>query len=132
MQEARIALLSAYAHYDPSIGTPFGAYARICIRNRLSAYAKGEQRARMTHEPIEDMPDVGLSPEDQLIEAEEIASRKAWMKTQLTALEYAVWRLYVDHYTYKEIAVILSNEKRAVTTKTVNNALQRVRRKVKR
>ena len=71
--------------------------------------------------------DSGLQPEKLLAAEEQVREFHRWMEQELTALEQQVLRLYLAGDSYTEIASRLSSH-----SKAVDNALQRVRRKLRR
>lgn len=76
-------------------------------------------------EDFEDLPNGQADPERMLLEREEAARMRERLKAALTELEYQVLMLYLSAYSYEEIA-----DRLHVGAKTVDNALQRVRRKL--
>ena len=64
-------------------------------------------------------------PVNQVISSEELHSLVACLSSVLSELESSVLSLYLDGHSYEAIA-----EKLDCDTKTVDNALQRVKRKV--
>ena len=64
-------------------------------------------------------------PANQVISTEELHSLVTCLSSVLSELESSVLSLYLDGYSYESIA-----ERLACDTKTVDNALQRVKRKV--
>ena len=64
-------------------------------------------------------------PADRVIASEELASLVACLSSVLSDLESRVLALYLDGYSYDVIG-----ERLECDTKTVDNALQRVKRKV--
>jgi RNA polymerase sporulation-specific sigma factor len=64
-------------------------------------------------------------PVNQVISSEELASLVDCLSSVLSDLESSVLSLYLDGYSYEVVA-----ERLDCDTKTVDNALQRVKRKV--
>jgi RNA polymerase sporulation-specific sigma factor len=64
-------------------------------------------------------------PVNQVISSEELRSLVGCLSTALSELESRVLSLYLDGYSYEQVGERLSCD-----TKTVDNALQRVKRKV--
>ena len=64
-------------------------------------------------------------PVNQVISSEELQALVACLSTVLSELESRVLALYLDGYSYEEVGDTLGCE-----AKTVDNALQRVKRKV--
>ena len=65
------------------------------------------------------------NPEDAVIHAEDLSALEEAIRTGLTGLESQVLTLYLEGLSYREIA-----EEVHRSTKAVDNAVQRVRRKV--
>jgi RNA polymerase sporulation-specific sigma factor len=64
-------------------------------------------------------------PVNQVISSEELRSLVGCLSTALSELESRVLGLYLDGHSYEQVGERLSCD-----TKTVDNALQRVKRKV--
>jgi RNA polymerase sporulation-specific sigma factor len=82
----------------------------------------------MDGEPTLDVVIAGPSvhdPVNQVISSEELRSLVACLSTALSDLESRVLALYLDGYSYEHVGLRLGCD-----TKTVDNALQRVKRKV--
>ena len=50
MQEGMLGLLNAVREYDESKGTPFGAFARLCITRKI--YSAVKAAASLKHDPL--------------------------------------------------------------------------------
>ena len=66
-----------------------------------------------------------LDPAELMVSAERIRALQACISHALSALESEVLRLYVEGRSYVEIAALLDSH-----TKAVDNALQRIKRKI--
>ena len=64
-------------------------------------------------------------PVNQVISSEELQALVACLSTVLSELESRVLALYLDGYSYEDVG-----DKLGCEAKTVDNALQRVKRKV--
>lgn len=130
-QEGRMALVRAVQGFDPSKGVRFGTYAFRCVHNAFGAWSK--KRPVYGADPDwTQIADKRPGPEDKLLHEEWLAEGCKQAKRLLSPLEYKVWRLRIDGYSYAEIATLLGEHKhKPVTEKTVNNALQRVRGKLR-
>lgn len=143
-QEGMMGLLSAIREYDGSSGVPFKAYASLCIRRRI--YSAVKSAARMKHIPLNQgvsleetlsgssqeaaarfALDQRLSPEEQVLARESDAEFISTFSRYLSPFEQEVLRLYLEGYTYRAIAQRLGRKE-----KTVDNAVQRIRRKLAR
>jgi RNA polymerase sporulation-specific sigma factor len=71
------------------------------------------------------LPDLE-SPESLLIDREDYKAFTDNIKLELSNMEYKVLQLFLDGKTYSEIADIMD-----ITEKSVDNALSRIRKKIK-
>ena len=108
-QEGLIGLMDAIRTYRPDGGSSFATYASVCIDNRIR---KAVARTN--------------NPESILIERERLQSLKRKMESLLSPFEREVLSCYVKGFSYEQMANMLHT-----TSKAVDNALQRVRRKLK-
>ena len=74
-----------------------------------------------------DLPDPNSDPALRLQEQETLDSLLARLRQRLTPLEYSVLLLRLSNHSYEEIATRLG-----VSKKAVDNAVQRLRRKLSR
>ena len=142
IQECMLGLLSAIRQYDPKQNAAFKTYAELCIKNRLLSAVKTD--SRLKHNPLNDgLPlDLLLSEESQIpllaytelfrrTPEEQVLARENKMELQqsfkrcLSPMERNVLRLYLDGLSYQEIA-----EQTGKPIKAVDNAIQRIRRKL--
>ena len=129
VQEGLIGLFHAVGSFDPAREASFSTYANTCIRNAVLDAAKAAQRRQ--HAPLntsvpleEQQPAPG--PEETVLADEGYASTLHEIETRLSPLERRVLGLYLAGETYSAIARRLD-----VTEKAVDNALQRVRAKLR-
>ena len=135
IQEGAIGLMDAVAHYDAAAGTPFQAYASVCIENRILSALRAQSRQKNL--PLnEAVPLDGLEipiaahsadPENVFFGRERLQSVMNAVRTRLSPLERKVLENYLGGRSYREIASRLG-----LTEKSVDNALQRIRRKLSR
>ena len=129
MQEGLIGLFAAIEHYDPEKTAAFPTYAATCVYNAI--FSAKRAAGRKKHAPLNQSVPLPESqsipgPEDEAIASEMASITMERVKTRLSALEKQVLRLHLKGYTYSEIAVRLGKG-----TKTVDNALARIRRKLR-
>lgn len=133
LQEGNLALLDAVRSFDETKGIAFETYAFICVSRRvhraISTFQAKKHQLLSTALPLEEesfVHQVALSPEQILLEKESI--HRLWnnINTLLSPLERKVLCLYLQGESYKAIANILQ-----VKVKTVENALLRVRQKLR-
>ena len=139
LQEGMLGLLSAIREYDPGKAAAFRTYAETCIRNRLFSAVKAA--ARNKHTPLNDSVSIesplfgtagqpggrAKDPEEILLDRESFRERMEALVGQLSGFEAGVLRLYLNGLSYSEIASEISK-----SPKSVDNAVQRIRRKLAR
>ena len=142
-QEGMVGLLKAVREYDPAKTASFRTFAEICIRSRLysvlRAAARDKHMALNQSVPL-DTPffdansyTSGTSqlaqqnPEESLIDREHTAALLAGVRKQLSEFEAKILGYYLDGLSCREIAETVGRP-----PKSVDNAVQRIRRKVAR
>ncbi|MFQ7684674.1 MAG: sigma-70 family RNA polymerase sigma factor [Lawsonibacter sp.] len=139
-QEGMMGLLSAVRSFERGRDASFRTYAEICIRRRLYSAiraAQGSKHFPLNHSisfepPLFDGTNAYLfsseeSPEDVIIGREELRERLAALKGQLSEFEAKILPPYLSGLSCGEIAQRVGRPQ-----KSVDNAIQRVRRKVAR
>ncbi|MCI8496717.1 MAG: sigma-70 family RNA polymerase sigma factor [Clostridiales bacterium] len=137
MQEGFLGLVSAILTYDNERSVAFPAYAAICIRRSVLTAVRSA--SRMKHQPLNQsvsmdsgqLPElvnaVGEeSPELRVIGQERLHQIERFIRKELSSFEQSVLKAYLSGSAYEKIAAELST-----SPKAVDNALQRVRRKLK-
>ena len=131
VQEGMIGLLSAVRSYDARCGSPFQAYAALCIRRRMISAIRAA--ASQKHAPLNDAvslhefcarTDGQTDPEEQLLRRERCDEYMRYLQEHLSGTELRVLRLYLDGLSYSEISQALSRP-----VKSVDNAVRRIRKK---
>lgn len=133
MQEGLLALLSACKSFDQSEEkASFRNYAAVCISNRFmsvirSTHSKSTipENIIVPFEEIELSDNNSLNPETLIMEQESTKDLLENIRNSLSPLEMDVLRNYLCGMHYTEIA-----EKLGITPKSVDNALQRIRKKI--
>lgn len=144
IQEGMLGLLSAIREYDPGKSAAFRTYAEVCVKNRLFSAVKAA--ARNKHTPLNDSVSIsetplyggsGFSfanggpgrrtkdPEEILLNREAFRERMEALVGQLSGFEAGILRLYLNGLSYSEIAAEVNK-----SPKSVDNAVQRIRRKL--
>ncbi len=130
IQEAMFGLLKAIREFDPGRDARFKTFAEVCIRNRIRSAVTNAARSK--HAPLNDsvpfespMLGVGASPEEQYISREEETELLTCLEQQLSPLEHRVLDFFLLGLSYQEIS-----EQVGRSIKSVDNAVQRIRRKV--
>ncbi len=133
VQEGMIGLLAAIKTYDSSKGASFKTYAKICIDNAIqSALRKYYRLKDIPVQNVVEYQEEELSPlntsssaEDIFIAHERISMLTKALQQNLSDFENEVLRLHIVGCSYNEIA-----ERLCKSPKAVDNALQRVRKKL--
>ena len=130
IQEATFGLLKAIREFSPGYDAKFKTFAEVCIRNRIRSAVATASRCK--HAPLNDsvpfeppMLGIGASPEELYISREEEAERLDRLAQKLSPLERKILKLFLHGLSYREIS-----EQVGRPTKSVDNAIQRIRRKV--
>ena len=142
-QEAMIGLFKAIRDFRHGQSS-FRAFAELCVSRQIMTAIKGA--CRQKHQPLNryvslwglrviDDPSERLveelfdqrvpDPADEVVSLEGQAAMRAALATMLSSLEVDVLRLHLDGCSYQEISDRLGRH-----TKAVDNALQRIKRKL--
>ena len=148
IQEGMIALYKAIRDFDPAKDSSFIQFAEVCIEHQLYNAIKGANRMKNTplntyislysplgtsddntsRETLADtlLPNELINPEDILIDQENVTDIQSAIEKKLSPFERHVVELYIDGCSYQQIA-----EKLGKTSKSIDNALQRIKKKIK-
>ena len=146
VQEGMIGLYKAIRDYRPNKLSSFKAFAELCVTRQIITAIKTATRQKhiplnsyiSLNKPIYDeesdrtLMDVisGVrvtDPEELIIRQEEFTDIESVIEELLSDLEWEVLTSYLQGKTYQEIAAELDRH-----VKSIDNALQRVKRKVER
>lgn len=126
-QEGFLALLDAVRNYSPDRGAAFSTFAQLCIRNRMINVCKRVSTDHVELPDDDDRPDdPSAIPENIVMEQASVDELYLMLDRELSDLELKVLNLYVSGVPYSEIA-----EKLGISKKSVDNAVQRMRKKVR-
>ncbi|HIR54519.1 MAG: sigma-70 family RNA polymerase sigma factor [Lachnospiraceae bacterium] len=145
IQEGMLGLLSAIRRFDESSGASFKTYAETCIRNRVLEAVKAASRKK--HGPLNDgvsleyiilseesqvgpatQPEIfRRTPEEQVLARESEKEFYSTFSRCLSVFETEVLFHFLDGLSYRQIAEAVGR-----TEKAVDNAVQRIRRKLAR
>jgi len=140
VQEGMIGLFKAIRDFQPNKNSLFKTFARLCISRQLATALK--LSTRIKHQPLNsyvsfyqnlnentEVKDVleanDLSPEQIMIDKENILALSDSIEKKLSALEKKVLFKYVEGITYQQIS-----EQLVCSKKTIDNALQRIKKKL--
>ena len=123
-QAALIGLYSAVCAYDPGRGVTFGAFAKVCISNRIDSELR---RIRPGEDELDETIRASGTPEEDFIAKESYLDRLERIDAVLSDYEKKVFSLYLNGESYKFIAARLGK-----TEKSVDGALRRSKEKLRR
>jgi RNA polymerase sporulation-specific sigma factor len=146
IQEGLVGLYKAVRDYRSDRESSFRNFAELCITRQIITAVKTSTRNK--HTPLNEYVSFSQTPAasggegdptlddllpgppahdpvNQVISTEELHSLVACLSSVLSELESSVLSLYLDGHSYEAMA-----ERLGCDTKTVDNALQRVKRKV--
>src|SRR5213082_3841860 len=144
-QEGMIGLFKAVRDFRPDRQASFRAFAELCITRQiitaiktatrqkhqplnsylsLSGTRPGEENGSGTVEEVLEAKGL-IDPIEFIISMEDLRSMRRMMSEMLSKLEVEVLRLYVEGKSYQEIAEVLGRH-----VKSIDNALQRIKRKI--
>jgi RNA polymerase sporulation-specific sigma factor len=146
IQEGLIGLYKAVRDFRPDKETSFRSFAELCVTRQIITAIKTATRFKhsplntyvsFSHTPAGQDPDGDCTLGDALpgshvhdpavsvISSEELQSLVGCLGTTLSPLESDALRLYLEGCSYEAMASELGCD-----TKTIDNALQRVKRKI--
>jgi len=145
IQEGMLGLYKAIRDYRTDRESSFRNFAELCITRQIITAVKTATRNK--HVPLNQYVSFGQSPAansesettmeeilpgptafdpvNQAISSEELGSLVSCLRASLSEMESSVLGYYLEDRSYEEVALLLGCD-----TKTVDNALQRVKRKV--
>ncbi|MGI6070254.1 MAG: sigma-70 family RNA polymerase sigma factor [Blautia sp.] len=137
IQEGMIGLFKAVRDYEPDKEASFRTFAKICVDRQIYNAIQGSNRQK--HQPLNSY--VSLSSEDEevhlgellerspesiVIDRENVQDTERQIHQCLSKFENQVLSYYLKGYGYVKIGELLGR-----SPKSIDNALQRIRGKVK-
>ena len=146
VQEGLIGLYKAVRDYRPDKETSFRSFAELCVTRQIITAIKSATRYK--HAPLNTYVSFSNAPAGQepdsdvtlgealpgshvhdpavcVISTEELQALVGCLGTTLSPLESSALRRYLEGASYEQMAASLDCD-----TKTIDNALQRVKRKI--
>ncbi len=147
IQEGMVGLFKAVRDYDSGRDASFATFADLCISRQLytavqaadrqkhiplnsyiSLYAASGGENGDEQEMIEQLVDrKKRNPEELFLDKERVADMEAAIERELSTFEKQVLDLHLTGMNYTEIAKVLNRD-----SKSTDNALQRIRSKLKK
>lgn len=145
VQEGMIGLYKAIRDFKPDKQTSFRVFAVLCVKRQIITAIKTATRQK--HMPLNSYVSLNkplfdaesdrtlldviesrvTSPEELYISQEDLKGMQRQIGTLLSDLEKQVLEAFLDGKSYQDIAVMLDRH-----VKSIDNALQRVKRKLTR
>ena len=133
VQEGLMALLYACKTYDAHGGSSFGNFVSLIVERRFISIIRSSQSKKAVPDAMlvridaleEELTDVVGSPEEQLVNREQLDQVLKRLNALLSEREYEVLKLFASGFSYSKIS-----QKLNISEKSVDNALQRARRKI--
>ena len=144
IQEGMIGLFKAVRDYCSDRDTLFRTFAAVCINRQIITAIKTAKR--MKHGPLNNSISLNRpleesggekdvienilaapvsNPEEMILTQDTIDEITSAMSQILSKFELQVWQLYISGQNYTDIA-----EKTGKSPKSIDNALQRIKRKI--
>lgn len=138
VQEGMFAVFSAIYSFNGK--SKFKSYAKTCVKNRIYSVIRSSKRLK--NQPLDNyislsgwadndsdkteiIIDTAFGPEEEFIHNETEKELISLIRHSLSDYEYRILFLYLNGYSYMEI-----EEKLNKNRKSVDNALQRIRKKI--
>lgn len=133
-QEGMLGFLDAVKKFDPSKGSSFKAFAERCIENRIKSAMRtnfnNKNAALSSAVPYEaeihETSDPSSNPELILMDKADSQAVEDFLLAELSVFEQKVIRLRLCGKSYSKVAEALG-----CSEKAVDNALQRIRKKMR-
>ena len=128
-QEGLLGLLSAIAAFDPAKGVKFSTFAETCIVNRMYSFISKSRRnsSESLDTEMTEMLPAEETPESIYLSKEFYSELFNTIPEVLSETERKVFDLCLSGDSYKQTA-----QKLGMSVKAVDNAMQRVRRKLRK
>ncbi|MBU4542136.1 MAG: sigma-70 family RNA polymerase sigma factor [Firmicutes bacterium] len=144
IQEGMIGLLKAIWNFRPDREAQFSTFANLCIERQIQTAISSANRQK--HMPLNNSVSIyaavseeepqhiiidrlaakkSVEPGVELIKAEELEQLMIDVKRELSSFEKKVLAYYIQGASYYEISGVLE-----CSNKSVDNALQRIRKKI--
>ncbi len=144
VQEGMLGLYKAVCEYDEAKAASFKSFAELCVTRQILSAIKNATRKKHTplnnyislnSSPLEAEGELTLldtmrsirvaDPEDVVIGRESFERMVQYLEKTLSPMERRVLSLYLDGFSYPQIAAHINRP-----LKSVDNAMQRVKRKL--
>lgn len=132
IQEGMIGVVKAISGFDGTRHASFKTFAALCVKNRVYSVIRNSQRGKnsplnnyISFETAISETAVVADPVEDVISRENYVELLNEVTERLSSLEIKVLDLYLEGLSYSEIS-----EKLSKPQKSVDNAVQRIRKKL--
>lgn len=130
-QEGLIGLLKAITSFNADRGFKFSTFAEICIINQMRTFLVKSRKNFISYESLDELPEeiaIDWQTPESICMTRELFS-ELWYAVDnlLSENEYKIFNLCISGISYREIA-----GKLGISEKSVDNAMQRARKKIRR
>lgn len=130
-QEGLIGLLKAITSFNADRGFKFSTFAEICIINQMRTFLVKSRKNFISYESLDELPEeiaIDWQTPESICMTRELFS-ELWYAVDnlLSENEYKIFNLCIRGISYREIA-----GKLGISEKSVDNAMQRARKKIRR
>lgn len=130
-QEGLMGLLSAVGSFKPEKNVKFSTFAEVCIENRMKSLLANENKFASSVENTDELFEIGNISSDETPESvylckEYFSELFSSIRSALSPTEFRVFNFCIQGLSYRAAA-----EKLGITEKSVDNAMQRARRKIR-
>ena len=136
IQEGMVGLFKAVRDFNPEANASFATFAGLCVERNIYQAIEKSQRLKnrplneaMSMSEVEDQASskvIHLDPADIMIGKERAGVLRKKISESLSKMENQVLDMFLEGKDYREIAELTGRE-----PKSIDNALQRIRQKVK-
>lgn len=126
LQDAKIAFYYAVKTYDITHSRTLGAYAKICVRNKLVSRIRYE--ASKKRKKVDALSHAQLSGGDvqgSLLSSYDVDTLRKKARETLSKYEYRIFEMYASGMKGREISQLTGKSE-----KSINNAIYRMKRKL--
>lgn len=130
-QEGIMGLLGAISSYKPEKQVRFSTFAEVCIENRMKSLLAKTSKAAVSVYSFDELTEthgvsVDETPESIYLYKEYFSELLSGINNVLSPTELKVFSLCFKGVSYRDAA-----EKLGITEKSVDNAMQRARKKIR-
>jgi RNA polymerase sporulation-specific sigma factor len=127
-QEGLLGFLNAISKYNPQRNAKFSTFAEICVINKMKTILNRNSDNAVPTDEFQINEDTAVSdtPETIFMRKEHLVELYDEINSILSKREWDIFSLFLKGCSYRQIADELE-----ISTKSVDNAIQRIRKKLK-